>query len=112
MKEEGTLFTAIRTYRIAPDQLEASMHKLDVEFADELAQLEGFVAYEVIRTGDNMIATITTCREAETVERTNHMAADWVMSALSGVDIERLGMFSGEVLVSRAVAEMLVPAHY
>jgi hypothetical protein len=106
------MFTSIRTYRIAADQLDSAMHKVDVEFADELAGIDGFVAYEVIQTGENRIATITTCSDKETVAHTNEMAAEWVGTALADVDIERIGMFTGEVLVSRAAAEMLVPAHH
>jgi hypothetical protein len=106
------MFTTIRTYRVAEDQLHDAMHKVDVEFADELASLDGFVAYEVLQTGPDKIATITTCRDQETALGTNEAAAEWIRGALPDVDIERLGMFGGEVLVSRAAAEMLVPAHH
>jgi hypothetical protein len=106
------MFTTIRTYRIAADQLDDAMHKVDKEFADQLAETEGFVAYEVLRTGDDKVATITTCRDERTALETNEAAADWIRGALPDVDMERLGTFGGEVLVSRAAQEMLVPAHH
>lgn len=106
------MFTTIRTYRVAADQLDAAIHRVDVEFADEIASLDGFMAYEVIQTGPAQIATITTCRDRETAEETNEAAAEWVAQALRGFDVERLGMFGGEVLVSRTAQEMLVPAHH
>ena len=106
------MFTTIRTYRVAADQLDDAMHRVDVEFADELAGIEGFVAYEVLKTGEAQVATITTCMDEATALRTNDMAQAWVKSALAGVDIERLGAFGGEVLVSRAAEQMLIPAHH
>jgi hypothetical protein len=106
------VFSTVRTYRIDADQFSDAMHKLDVEFADELAAIDGFVGYEVIRTADDKLATVTTCRDERTALSTNDMAAAWVRTALSDVHIERLGTFGGEVLVSRAAKEMLVPAHH
>jgi hypothetical protein len=106
------MFTTIRTYRIAPDQLDAAMHKADVELADRLAALDGVAGYEILKTGEDRIASITTCRDAATAETTNELATEWVRTALADVRIERLGMFSGEVLVSRTTEEMLVSAHH
>lgn len=106
------MFTTVRTYRIDPEQLDAAMHKADVEFADEVANLEGVVAYELVQTSANMVASITTCRDEATAHLTNEMAADWVRSSLYDIDIERVGMFGGEVLVSRASRDMLIPAHH
>jgi hypothetical protein len=110
--QEDALFTTIRTYRIDPDQLDAAMHKADVEFADQVAALDGFVAYELVQTAPNRIASITTCRDKDTTRRTNEMAAEWVAAELADVDIERIGTFGGDVLVSRASQDALVPAHH
>ena len=106
------MFTTIRTYRIAPDQLDGAIHKADLEFAEQVAALDGFASYEMVKTGPDRIATITTCRDEATVELTNQLAAEWVRTALADVRIERIGMISGEVLVSRAAEEMLVPSHH
>ena len=106
------MFTTIRTYRVAVDDIDTVMHKVDVEFADQMAALDGFVAYELLQTGMNQVATITTCSDEATAMRTNELAAEWIHRSLGGIDIERIGMFSGEVMVSRAAEEMLVPAHH
>lgn len=106
------MFTTIRTYRVAADQLDDAMHKVDVEFADQIAAIDGFVAYEVLQTGPDRVATITTCGDEATALATNEAAAEWIRAAMPDVDIERLGMFGGEVLVSRAAEAMLVPAHH
>ena len=39
------------------------------------------------------------------------MAAAWIRDNLSDVQIERVDAFVGETKVSRAIAEMLEPAH-
>lgn len=106
------MFTTIRTYRVAVDDIDDVIHKIDIEFAQDLASMEGFVAYEVLQTAMNQVATVTTCRDEATALRTNDMAAQWIARSLAGADIERLGMFSGEVMVSRAAEEMLIPAHH
>ena len=48
---------------------------------------------------------------AEQAEASNELAAQWVAEELGDFHVERLGVFGGEVMVSRAIAEMLEPAH-
>jgi hypothetical protein len=48
----------------------------------------------------------------EQADASNEIAADWVADALSDFEIERMGVISGEVMVSRARAEMLEAAHH
>jgi hypothetical protein len=70
-----------------------------------------FIAYQAVRTGERTVASITFFREAEQAEASNDLAAQWIAEELQDFNIESMGRFGGEVMVSRAIAEMLEPAH-
>jgi hypothetical protein len=106
------MFVSIRTYRIGNGSVDELMHRVDTGLADAFAQEEGFVGYEVAQIGERMIASITTFAEEWQAEESNKLAAEWVADELAGFDVERVGVVGGEVMVSRASADMLVPAHH
>jgi hypothetical protein len=58
------------------------------------------------------VASISLFREREQAERSNELAAEWVAETLADFDVERMGMIGGEVMVSRAIADLLEPAHH
>jgi hypothetical protein len=66
----------------------------------------------VARTGERTVASITVFHERDQAERSNELAADWVAKSLADFDIERMGVIGGEVMVSRAIADLLEPAHH
>jgi hypothetical protein len=106
------MFVSIRTYRIGNGSVDEMMHRVDVGLADAFAQEDGFIGYEVAQIGDRMICSITTFAEAEQAEASNQLAAEWVAEELADFGVERVGVVGGEVMVSRASADMLVPAHH
>ena len=106
------MFVSIRTYRVGNGSMDELMHRIDTGIADAFAQEDGFVGYEVAQIGERMLATITTFQEAAQADASNQLAAEWVADELADYDIERVGVVGGEVMVSRASADMLVPAHH
>jgi hypothetical protein len=88
------------------------MHRVDRDFADALAQEPGFVAYQVVASGADTVMSISIFRSQEEAERSTEIAADWVAEDLADFDVQRMGAITGEVMVSRAQAEMLEPAHH
>jgi hypothetical protein len=105
------MYASIRQYRMEPDSVPEAMHRVDEELADRFAAMPGFVAYHVMDCGDGQICSITTFRDAEDADRSADMAAQWVRERLSEFGVERTGAQSGGVVVSRAQAEVLEPAH-
>ena len=105
------MYVSIRTYRVGQGSIDDLMHRVDRDLAESFAQEPGFVAYEVARTGDRAVASITFFREREQAEASNELAAQWVAEELADFEVERMGVMGGEVLVSRAMADMLEPAH-
>jgi hypothetical protein len=106
------MFVSIRTYRVGDGSIDDLMHHVDRDLAEAFAQEPGFVAYQAIKTGDRTVATVTCFREAEQAEASNELAAQWVAEELGDFHVERMGVLGGEVMVSRAIADMLEPAHH
>ena len=85
---------------------------LEDQRLDAFALESGFIAYQVARTGDRAVASITMFHEHDQAERSNELAAEWVAESLADFEVERMGVMGGEVMVSRAVADLLEPAHH
>jgi len=107
------MYATIRRYRLMSGSLDALLHEVDVDFAEMIQEAEGFIAYEVIDCGDGMMTTISTFTDRAAAEATTDVAAAWIRDNLAArFDMERLAVETGEVAVSRARQEMLVPAHH
>jgi hypothetical protein len=102
----------MRTYRIDPGSVDDLMHRVDRDFAEAIAQEPGFIAYECIDMGGGKICTLSMFRTQEQADASNELAAEWVAENLADFSIERMGIMGGDVMVSRAQAEMLEPAHH
>src|SRR6266571_7508522 len=72
------MFASIRTYRVGTGSVDDVLHRVDRELADAFAREPGFISYEVVRTGERTLASITTFHEREQAEASNELAADWV----------------------------------
>lgn len=102
----------VRQYRIAPDQVDEAMHLADTELADRLAEEPGFVAYELMAAEDGSICSMTIFQDRAGAERSQEIAAEFVRTHLSEMQMERTGSMVGEVMVSRARDQVLEPAHH
>ena len=106
------MYVSIRTYRVGKsDSIPDMMHRVDRDLAESFAQEPGFVAYQVAQTGEHAVASVTVFQSREQAEASNELAAEWVADELSDFEIERMGVIGGPVMVSRANADMLEPAH-
>ena len=106
------MYASVRCYRIGSGSVDELMHRVDDEFAPKLSDEPGLEAYQALDCGDRRIVTITICRDEDGCERSNELAAEWVKDRLSDFDITRTDQFLGEVMVSRAVADLLEPVHH
>ena len=106
------MYASFRTYRIASGSVDAVMRRIDRDFAKTLSQKPGFVAYHAIDTGNDMVMTISLFHDREQAEASNELAAQWVAEELSDFNVTRVGVIAGEVMVSRASAEILESAQH
>ena len=105
------MYCSIRKYRMDADRVDELMHRVDEGFAEDIQSLPGFVAYQVLDCGDGDVVTVSTFHDEDGAEESVGAAAAWIRDNLSDVEIERVDAFVGETKVSRAIAEMLEPAH-
>ncbi len=106
------MYANVRQYRISADMIDETMHLADAELADRLAEEPGFVAYGLMATEDGSVCSMTIFEDREGAERSQEVAAEFVRDHLSGIQIERTGDMTGEVMVSRAREQVLQPAHH
>jgi hypothetical protein len=106
------MFASIRRYRMGAGSMDDAMHLADTEFADQLAEQPGFIDYQAVAMGDDMIVSMTIFEDEEQCLASNDMAADFVREHLGPFQVERLDVFVGEVMVSRAAEKVLQPAHH
>ena len=103
---------SIRTYRVTTGSIDDALHRVDRDLAEAFAQEPGFIAYQVARTGERTVAAVTVFAQAAQAEASNELAAQWVAEELTDFGVERLGVMGGEIMVSRASAVVLEPAHH
>jgi hypothetical protein len=106
------MYASIRRYRMGAGSMDDAMHLADTELADRLAEEPGFVDYQVLATGDDTITSMTIFEDEEQCLASNDMAAQFVRAHMGPFQIERLDVFGGEVMVSRAAEKVLEPAHH
>jgi hypothetical protein len=104
-------FASIRRYGLRAGAVGELMHIVDEKFADEIEAIEGFEAYHALDCGRGEIMSISLFRDQAAAEGSDELALEFVRQELGSFDIERTEVIGGEVLVSRAMAELLEPAH-
>jgi hypothetical protein len=87
------------------------MHIVDSVFADQIEAIDGFEAYHALDCGGGEIVSISLLRDRAAAEDSDERALEFVRRELGDFDIERTEVIGGEVVVSRAMAELLEPAH-
>jgi hypothetical protein len=106
------MYASVRRYRVGPGTMDDLMHRIDTDFAERLSGQPGFCSYQAIGMDDTQVVTITCFREEDDAHRSADMAAGWIKDALGDIEIERLDAASGQIMVSRAMSEVLEPAHH
>jgi hypothetical protein len=104
-------FVSARRYALRGGSVEALMHKIDEIFANRLQQLDGFAAYQALDCGRGEILSLSLFRDQAGTESSDDLALQFVGEELGEFDIEGTEVIGGEVIVSRALAELLEPAH-
>ena len=103
-------FASVRRYRLRTGSIGELMHIVDEVFADEIEAMDGFEAYHALDCG-NEIVSISLLRDQAAAEESDERALEFVRRELADFGIERTEVIGGEVVVSRAMATLLEPAH-
>jgi len=110
------MYASVRKYSIDPENIDEFLRRADERFAPQVAEMPGFVAYQVIdagmdRAGEGRVFAVTICHDREAADRSAEIAAEFVRDELGDLEVERLEAATGVVSVNRAVAEVLETAH-
>jgi hypothetical protein len=73
--------------------------------------MDGFEAYHALDCGGGEIVSISLMRDQAAAQESDERAREFVRRELADFDIERTEVIGGEVVVSRAMATLLEPAH-
>jgi hypothetical protein len=101
---------AIRRYRLGQGAVDELMRKIDAVFADRYQAMEGFEAWHVFDCGGDEILWISFVRDHAAAEESDERAFRFVAEELRDFRLERRVALRGELIVSRARAELLEPA--
>jgi hypothetical protein len=104
-------FASVRRYRLRTGSIGELMHIVDEVFADDMEAMDGFEAYHALDCGGGELVSISLLRDQGAAEQSDERAVGFVRRELGDFDIERTEVLGGEVVVSRAMATLLEPAH-
>jgi hypothetical protein len=104
-------FASLRRYALRSGDVRELMHIVDEVFADRISEHEGFEAYHALDCGGGEILSLSLFRDQLAAEESDEQALEFVSEHLSAFGIERTEVLGGQVRVSRALSELLVPAH-
>jgi hypothetical protein len=104
-------FASVRRYTLRTGSIGELMHIVDEVFADEVEAMDGFEAYHALDCGGGELVSISLFRDQAAAEESDERALEFVRRELGDFDIERTEVLGGEVVVSRAMAALLEPAH-
>jgi hypothetical protein len=103
-------FASVRRYALRAGAVGELMQIVDEMFADQIEAMDGFEAYHALDCGGEIVS-ISLLRDQAAAEASDELALEFVRRELGGFEIERTEVIGGEVIVSRAMAELLEPAH-
>lgn len=104
-------FGSIRRYRLRSGSIDELMQIVDETFAEQIRTLPGFFAYHALDAGGGELLAISLFGDQTQAEESDELALGFVRETLGAFDIERTEVLGGRVMVSRALAEVLAPAH-
>jgi hypothetical protein len=104
-------FASMRRYRLRTGSIGELMHIVDEVFAEDIEAMDGFEAYHALDCGGGEVLSISLLRDQAAAEESDERALEFVRRELADFDIERTEVLGGEVVVSRAMAALLEPAH-
>jgi hypothetical protein len=102
---------AVWRYRLREGSVDALMRTVDGVFADRFEAMDGFEAWHVFDCGGDEILWISFVRDNAVAEDSDERAYRFVCEELRDFRLERTSALRGALIVSRAMTELLEPAH-
>ena len=105
-------FASTRSYRLRRGSVDDLLRVADEVFADRIAALDGFVAYQVLDCGDGDILAAGVFADRAAAARSDELALAFLREELEEFELDRTELICGGALVvGRATTALLEPAH-
>jgi antibiotic biosynthesis monooxygenase len=95
------MYTSIRRYNLKPDSTEEVIRRSEKGFLPIVTKSPGFLAYDLVNTGNNTLTTISTFEDRTGAEQSNKLVEGWVKDNLASLVTEPPMIMSGEIGVHR-----------
>jgi hypothetical protein len=105
------MFASMRRYRLERGTMDELARRVDEDFAEQLAEQPGFVAYEFINCGFGEFMTMSVFHTLEQAEASRELARRWAEDHRDEFAFPRLEAAHGEILVGRVAEGMLEESH-
>lgn len=79
----NTMYASIREYKTEPGEAIELARRVKQGFVPIISQAPGFIAYYVVDTGHDVVASISIFQDQAGAEESNRMAADWVKANIA-----------------------------
>jgi heme-degrading monooxygenase HmoA len=100
---------SIRLYRVHHGGVHELLKRVDEVFADRMREMDGFEASYLLDCGEGELLWVSFLREA--AAEADEQAVRFVREELTDFRLEHVVSIRGDIVVSRASAERLEPAH-
>jgi heme-degrading monooxygenase HmoA len=101
------LYARLRRYRLKRGDVAELSHAI-ADFADRLAEIDGFVSYRVFDCGAAELLSVSVLRDESAAAASEELALTFVREQLDDFELERADIVGGgEIAVSRKTGEAL-----
>src|SRR5687767_14268645 len=104
------MFAVIRRYNTHEGAAEKIMQRVREGFVPLIGKLPGFVSYDVIRSADGTLLSVSVFATREAADASNRLASDWVHENLASLIRTAPVILSGDVMVHHPATPAVVAA--
>ena len=104
------MFAVIRRYNTHEGSAEKIMQRVRDGFVPLISNLPGFVSYDVVRSPDGTLLSVSVFESREAADASNRLASDWVHENLASLIRTAPVILSGDVMVHHPPVQPSAPA--
>lgn len=93
------MFAVIRRYNTHENSAEKIEQRVRDGFVPLISKLPGFVSYDVVRSTDGTLLSVSVFESRQAAEESNHLASDWVHEHLASLIRTAPVILAGDVMV-------------
>ena len=103
------MFAVIRRYNTHEGSAEKIVQRVRDGFVPLISKLPGFVSYDVVRSADGTLLSVSVFESRESADASNRLASDWVHENLATLIRTAPVILSGDVMVHHPAAPASAP---